>query len=49
MSETTSATTPIVLTADSTRERFHEITDKLESGIRELFESSRYREYLKTL
>jgi antirestriction protein ArdC len=40
---------PIVLKADNPREKLKEITDRLEQGIKELFESERYKSYLKTL
>ena len=31
------------------KDQMREITDKLEAGIKELFESSKYQEYLKTM
>ena len=40
---------PISLTADSPAERMKEITDRLEKGITELFESDRYKEYLRVM
>jgi antirestriction protein ArdC len=43
------ATAPIILKSDNPREKLKEITDKLEQGIKELFESDRYKSYLKTL
>ena len=33
----------------STKERVKEITDDLEKGIREVFESGRYEKYLRTM
>ena len=30
-------------------QQVHEITDKLEQGIKELFESERFKEYLRTM
>ena len=38
---------PIVLTAGKPAEKLKEITDRLEQGITELFDSERYKEYLK--
>ena len=38
---------PIVLTSEKPAEKLKEITDRLEHGITELFESERYREYLR--
>jgi len=43
------AAAPIILKSDNPREKLKEITDKLEQGIKELFESDRYKSYLKTL
>ena len=40
---------PIVLTAGKPAEKLKEITDRLEQGIAELFDSERYREYLKVM
>lgn len=40
---------PIVLTADTSKERMKEITDRLEQGITELFDSERYKEYLQVM
>jgi hypothetical protein len=40
---------PIVLAAGSSRDKLKEITDRLEQGIKELFESEKYESYLKTL
>ncbi|MDR1821170.1 MAG: ssDNA-binding domain-containing protein [Oscillospiraceae bacterium] len=42
-------TTPIALTADNPRDRLREITDKLEQGVRDIFDSERYKECLNTL
>ena len=33
----------------STKDRIKEITDKLEKGIKELFEGDKFREYLNTM
>jgi antirestriction protein ArdC len=52
MSEATTATAapaPIVLTAESARDKLKEITDKLEAGIKDIFDSGQYKTYLKTL
>lgn len=43
------AVTPIVLTSENPRERMKEITDKLEAGIKGIFESEHYKSYLQTL
>lgn len=40
---------PIVLTSEKPAEKLKEITDRLEQGITELFESERYREYLRVM
>ena len=40
---------PIVLTARKPAEKLKEITDRLEQGITELFDSERYKEYLKVM
>ena len=40
---------PIVLTAGKPAEKLKEITDRLEQGITELFDSERYKEYLKVM
>ena len=37
---------PIVLTSEKPAERMKEITDRLEQGIKDLFDSDRYKEYL---
>jgi antirestriction protein ArdC len=47
MGDTT--TVPIVLTTDNPREKLKEITDKLEAGIKGIFESDQYKTYLNTL
>ena len=39
----------IELTSEKSSERLKEITDKLEQGVTELFESERYKEYLKVM
>jgi antirestriction protein ArdC len=55
MDNTTAATTvtgapaPIRLTAESTKDKLKEITDRLEAGIKGIFESGQYQTYLKTL
>ena len=41
--------TPIVLTSEKPAEKMKEITDRLEQGITELFDSERYKEYLKVM
>ena len=40
---------PIVLTSEKPAEKLKEITDRLEQGIAELFDSERYKEYLKVM
>ena len=40
---------PIVLTSEKPAEKLKEITDRLEQGIVELFDSERYKEYLKVM
>ena len=40
---------PIVLTSEKPAEKLKEITDRLKQGITELFESERYREYLRVM
>ena len=49
MAENTSSVTPIELTGKTTIEKVKEITEKLEQGIKELFDSDRYKEYLTTM
>ncbi|MCU7379105.1 YodL domain-containing protein [Clostridiales Family XIII bacterium ASD5510] len=41
--------TPILLNGQNSTERMKEITDRLETGIQELFESERYKAYLTTM
>ena len=41
--------TPILLNGQNSAERMKEITDRLETGIQELFESERYKAYLTTM
>ena len=41
--------TPIILNSQNSAERMKEITDRLETGIQELFESERYKAYLTTM
>ena len=45
----TAAVIPIVLTAENPREKLKEITGKLENGIKEIFDSDKYKNYLQTL
>ena len=40
---------PIVLTSEKPAEKLKEITDRLEQGISELFDSERYAEYLRVM
>ena len=40
---------PIALTSEKPAEKLKEITDRLEQGITELFESDRYKEYLRVM
>jgi antirestriction protein ArdC len=40
---------PIVLVSDNPRDRMKEITDRLEAGIKGIFNSDDYKNYLKTL
>ena len=40
---------PIVLTSEKPTEKLKEITDRLEQGITELFDSERYKEYLRVM
>ncbi len=41
--------TPIELTSEKGSDRLKEITDRLEQGVAELFESERYKEYLRVM
>ena len=41
--------TPILLNGQNSAERMKEITDRLETGIQELFESERYKAYLTSM
>ena len=41
--------TPIELTSDNYAGRLKEITDRLEQGVTDLFESDRYKEYLRVM
>jgi antirestriction protein ArdC len=43
------AAAPIVLVSDNPRDRMKEITDKLENGIKGIFNSDNYKNYLQTL
>ena len=40
---------PIVLTSEKPEDKLKEITDRLEQGIKELFDSDRYKEYLRVM
>ncbi len=40
---------PIVLTSENQKDRLKEITDRLEQGILDVFESERYKEYLRVM
>lgn len=40
---------PIVLTSEKPAEKLKEITDRLEQGIKKLFDSERYKEYLRVM
>ena len=40
---------PIVLTSEKPADKLKEITDRLEKGIKELFDSDRYKEYLRVM
>ena len=40
---------PIVLTSEKPTEKLKEITNRLEQGIKELFDSERYKEYLRVM
>lgn len=40
---------PIILQAETLEGKLHEITERLEHGLTELFESDRYKEYLKVM
>ena len=40
---------PIVLTSEKPADKLKEITDRLEQGIKELFDSDRYKEYLRVM
>ena len=40
---------PIVLTSEKPAEKLKEITDRLEKGIEELFDSEKYKEYLQVM
>jgi len=43
------AAAPIVLKSDNPRDKLKEITEKLEAGIKGIFDSEQYKTYLKTL
>ena len=43
------AAAPIVLVADNPRDRMKEITDKLEQGIKGIFDSEKYKAFLATM
>ena len=40
---------PIVLTSEKSADKLKEITDRLEQGIKELFDCDRYKEYLRVM
>ena len=40
---------PIILNSKDSAERMKEITDRLETGIQQLFDSDRYKAYLTTM
>ena len=40
---------PIVLTSEKPADKLKEITDRLEQGIKEMFDSERYKEYLRVM
>ena len=40
---------PIVLTSEKPADKLKEITDRLEQGIKEMFDSDRYKEYLRVM
>ena len=40
---------PIVLTSEKPADKLKEITDRLEQGIKDLFDSDRYKEYLRVM
>lgn len=41
--------TPIELTSESPKDRIKELTDKLEQGIKDIFNSEKYKEYLNVM
>ena len=47
--EETKEVQPIILTSENQKDRLKEITDRLEQGILEVFESERYKEYLRIM
>ena len=47
--EETKEVQPIILTSENQKDRLKEITDRLEQGILEVFESERYKEYLRVM
>ncbi|AVM69188.1 hypothetical protein C3V36_07990 [Lachnospiraceae bacterium oral taxon 500] len=49
ITEETKEVQPIVLTSENQKDRLKEITDRLEQGILEVFESERYKEYLRVI
>lgn len=49
MAENISTTNPIKLTSEHPREKLKEITEKLEQGIKEVFASERFKDYLDTM
>ena len=49
ITEETKEVQPIVLTSENQKDRLKEITDRLEQGILEVFESERYKAYLRVM
>ena len=45
----THSVVPFVLTSEKPADRMKEITDRLEQGIKDLFDSNRYKEYLRVM
>ena len=45
----TSSVIPFELESENQKDKIKEITDKLEAGIKDLFSSERYMEYLQTM
>lgn len=49
LDETSGSVTPILLESDSRKERLKELTERLEQGVKDVFESKRYKEYLQVM